>query len=82
MCGEREDSLTAAMRSGPASRRAMSETSELTATMRVGCSAEAAVASPSLVGVQAVRARTARAAIALIVREGVGMGDLSWKWDG
>jgi hypothetical protein len=36
MCGEREDSLTAAIRSGPASRRAMSETSELTATMRDG----------------------------------------------
>jgi hypothetical protein len=80
MCGEREDSLTAATRSGPASRSAMSETSELTPTMRLGPSAtEAGVASadvspaaspadPLAAGVQAASARVASATVAMGAR--------------
>ena len=75
MCGEREDSLTAATRSGPASRSAMSETSELTPTMRLGASAEAVVASadaspadPLAAGEQAASAREASAMVATGVR--------------
>ena len=76
MCGEREDSLTAATRSGPASRSAMSETSELTPTMRLGpsaaeavvASADASPADPLAAGEQAASAREASATVAMGVR--------------